>query len=96
MQSNEYSDLSTKQQRIDLRTTSKIKNILTYAAQLAGVSISTFMTQAAYEKAQKIIETQDMLTLNNEERDRFLSLLEKPAKPNAALKSAMREYLRKR
>ena len=71
MQSNEYTDPSPRQRRIDLRTTSK-------------------------GKAQKIIETQDVLTLNNGERDRFLSLLEKPAKPNTTLKSAMREYLRKR
>ena len=91
--SNEYTDLSAKQQRIDLRTTPKVKDILTYAAQLTGVSLSTFMTQAAYEIAQKIIAAQEILTLTPDERDRFLSLLKKPKRPNATLKSAMQKYL---
>ncbi len=82
-----------KQKRIDLRTTARIKNILTRAAELAGVSISTFMTQAAYEKAKKIISMHEIITLSDMERDQFLSILEKPAKPNAKLKAAMQEYL---
>lgn len=82
-----------KQQRIDLRTTSKIKNILANAAELKGTSISAFMIEASYEKARMVIKENEVITLPDTERNRFLALLERPAKPNAQLKQAMKKYL---
>jgi uncharacterized protein (DUF1778 family) len=85
---------SFKQERIVLRTTPKVKSALAYAAELTGAaSMSAFMIEAAYEKAKSIIKENEVITLNDHERDRFLSLLEKPAKPNARLKQAMKKYL---
>lgn len=84
---------TVKHQRIDLRTTSTIKNTLAHAAELKGATISSFMVEAAYEKAKMVIKENEVITLPNSERDRFLSLLERAAKPNAKLKQAMKKYL---
>lgn len=95
MATTQHVNEQAKLQRIDLRTTAKVKNTLTYAAELAGVSMSTFLVEAAYEKAQNLIKKQEALLLSDNERDRFLALLERPAKPNTRLKHAMQKYLGK-
>lgn len=84
---------SAKLQRIDLRTTATIKITLAQAAELAGLSVSSFLIEAAYEKAKSLIREQEILRLADVERDRFLILLDRKPKPVAKLKTAMKKYL---
>lgn len=93
--SHRSSSSKNKLERIDFRITSKIKQALNYAAELSGVSLSTFLIEAAQEKAAHVIHEQELLVLTNKERNRFLALLESPPKPAAKLKIAMRRYLAK-
>lgn len=94
MAHSKRSNEAIKQQRIDLRTTSKIKSTLERAAELTGSSLTTFMVEASYEKAKHLIKESEIIILSDRERDRFLSLLENPnRKANTKLKNAMRHYL---
>jgi uncharacterized protein (DUF1778 family) len=90
---NTHKSEAFKLQRIDLRTTSRIKDALSRAAEVIGLSVSSFLIEAAYEKAQNILKEQEMIKLSNEERDKFLILLEQKPQPTATLKMAMKKYL---
>lgn len=81
-----------KQERIDLRTTKEVKDLLIRAATLSRVSISSFLLEAACERAKHVIAKEESLILSDYERDRFLELLESPQKPNPRLKKAMQHY----
>lgn len=86
-----------KEERINIRVTPEIKKLIERAAMLSHASITDFMLTTVRKAAERMIAETDTLILNNEERDRFMSLLNKPASPNEALKSAMlkhREHLK--
>jgi uncharacterized protein (DUF1778 family) len=61
-----------RKERINLRTTPRLKWITTRAAE-------------------RVIADAETIVLNNEERNRFLALLDNPPPPNEALKAAMRK-----
>lgn len=82
-----------KLQRIDLRTSGKVKDVLNLAAELCGLSMSRFLIEAAYEKAKNLINAHETIKLSQAERDNFLLLLEKKPKANTQLKTAMKKYL---
>lgn len=84
---------SLKSERIDLRLTQEVKDLLTRAAQLARQPLSTFLIESAYEKANQLISEQEQLRLSNEERDKFLALLDNPPQPNETAQAAMRKFL---
>lgn len=84
---------SLKSERIDVRLTQEMKDVLTRAANLTRQPLSIFLVESAYEKANKIISEQEQLMLSNEERDRFLTLLDNPSVPNKKAKAAMRKFL---
>lgn len=85
--------LNLKQERIDIRTSSKIKQVLIQAAELVGSSMSAFVLETAYEKAKKILQENSDVHLSDNERDHFLTLLERPARRNTTLHRAMKNYL---
>lgn len=78
-----------KEQRVSIRTQPEVKERITQAATLLGKTVSEFMLGYADEAAKRIIMENNIVTLNNQERDRFLALLDNPPPANAALKTAM-------
>ena len=78
---------------INIRTTYEIKETLARAAALYQQSIATFLLDAAFEQAKRILQEYETITLSNVERDRFFALLETSDEPNDSLKGAMSEYL---
>ncbi len=79
--------------RINITTTREIKSTLSRAAVLSHQSISAFLLEAAFERANRVLKEYETITLSKEERDRFLALLETSDEPNEVLKAAMSEYL---
>ena len=73
-------------ERIDLRTTRKVKERIQQAARQLGTSVSSFIILHAYEAAQRTLWQDDVVTLSDRERDRFLALLRKAPKPTPALR----------
>ena len=54
--------------------------------------MSAFVIESVREKAVKLIEQHDQITLNNEARDRLLDKLANPPEPNAKLRRAAAKY----
>jgi uncharacterized protein (DUF1778 family) len=46
------------------------------------------VVQAAWREAQDVLERESLLRLNREQTKRIVLLLERPPKPNAALRAA--------
>lgn len=58
------------------------------AAALLGMkSLSEFITLAIHEKAQQVIQAQELLTLSNEVFDQFYAACQADTQPSEQLKS---------
>lgn len=79
-------------ERIDCRVTSDSKSLFARAAKLAGTNLTSFVIEAARERAIRIIDEHERLVLNNEARDVFMNALSNPPAPNAALRAAAEKY----
>ena len=85
-----------KEERLSIRTAPEIKKLIATAATLSHESITDFVLRHARKAAERVIAESETIMLNNEERDRFMELLDNPPPPNEALKAAMlkhREHL---
>jgi uncharacterized protein (DUF1778 family) len=81
----------SKEERIDLRTSREVKQLLQRAAELLGTTLSAFIIHRSYDAAKEVLAQQESLVLSDRERDRFLQLLESPPRPNRALRQLLRE-----
>jgi uncharacterized protein (DUF1778 family) len=84
----------SRDERIDCRVSSDSKSLFARAAELCGVTLTSFMIEAARERAMRLISEHDRLILNNEARDTFMNALSNPPAPNAALQRAAKKYTR--
>lgn len=65
------------------------------AARISGTNKwTTWVRQTALQKARKLVEEEEKITLSNHDRDTFLNALENPPKPNENLKNAVSKYLK--
>jgi uncharacterized protein (DUF1778 family) len=82
--------------RLDFRLNPTDKARISRAADLRGVSLSTFVLDAALREAENVMVTELSVTLSAEESRRFLAALDKPFAPNARLNRAMEGGLARR
>ena len=83
-------DKTEKMDRIDLRVTRDQKEVLSRAAALSGLSMSSFLVAKALNEAKKIVSKSESIVLSNRDRDMFCSLLKNPPKPNKNLVRLMK------
>ena len=74
--------------RLVARIPSGVRKTIQAAADLQGAKLNQFVVQAAYQQAQDILERETILRLNREQTRRVFALLDRPKKPNAALRAA--------
>tara|TARA_Y100000588_G_C14018894_1_gene823328 strand:- start:322 stop:654 length:333 start_codon:yes stop_codon:yes gene_type:complete len=84
-----------KSSRIENRCSDEQKNTLKRAADLLGVTLSSFTLEASLEKAQKIISKNAMLELSIRDQEMFAEALLNPAMPNDALLAAKNKFDKK-
>ena len=84
-------DSQSKNQRLDVRVNAASKRLFARAAEISGVSMSTFVVEAAKRRAEEIIQEQETLTLNDLARTAFLEALKNPPPPNKALRRAAKQ-----
>ena len=77
-----------KNSRLVARIPSALRKTIQAAADLEGASLNHFVVHAAHRQAQEILERETIIRLNREQTRRVFELLDKPPKPNAALRSA--------
>jgi uncharacterized protein (DUF1778 family) len=74
---------------IQIRAPAETKAMLNRAAQLRGQKLSEFMLDSAWRQAEEAFLDQRVFFLDPKAHDRFLALLDAPAKPNAVLRALM-------
>ncbi|MCP4696406.1 MAG: DUF1778 domain-containing protein [Gammaproteobacteria bacterium] len=77
-----------KEEYLSIRATPELKKLIATAATLSHESITDFMLSNIRKAAERVIAESETIVLNNEERDRFLALLDNPPLPDEALKAA--------
>lgn len=82
-----------RDERIDLRVSAEVKNLLARAASLAGMSVSGFMVSVAAERAREILTDHESLTLSPRDWEVFLAALDRDQPPDPQLKAAAQRYL---
>ena len=76
-------------ERINVRSTVDAKNVIEQAANLLGLSVSSFMIQSSFERAKEILKSNHELKVNNADRDMLMNLLENPRPANDEMKKLM-------
>lgn len=80
----------SKEKRIEIRVSSESKNIIEQAAELANLSLSSYMLSVVLKQAKQDLAASDDIVLNNKERDALLKGMSKKSKPNKELKELMK------
>jgi uncharacterized protein (DUF1778 family) len=79
-----------KDDTIQIRTTAKTKAVLSRAAELRGQKLSEFMLDSARRQAEEALLDQRAFFLEPKVHEKFLAMLDAPAKPSARVKALMK------
>jgi uncharacterized protein (DUF1778 family) len=78
-----------RQARMEFKTTAEMKDLLTHAAALDGLDLTSFVLGPAIEKARKVVQEHNSITLSKQGQVALVELLNKQAKPTQAMKELM-------
>jgi uncharacterized protein (DUF1778 family) len=79
-------------ERIDLRTSPEIKELIVRAASTAGMSVSAFLLGTAQERAKQILAEAEMITLTTKDWNAFAKALDNSEKPRPKLSAAIQRH----
>jgi len=79
-------------ERIDLRTSPEIKEMIVRAASMVGMSVSAFLLGTAQERARQILAESEMVTLTSRDWNAFAQALDNADKPRPKLSAAMKRH----
>ncbi len=83
---------SVSRGRITARVPQNVIEVLETAATLVGSTLNQFVTQAAVEKAEKIIENERIIKMSAASAEWFFDLIDNPPPPSPALADAFKRY----
>jgi uncharacterized protein (DUF1778 family) len=92
---NNPEEKPTKKERLEARTTSRVKRLIQRAAELEGRTVTDFMQGALKEAAENVIrkhEEETVIRLSKADSETFVRTLLNPPAPNKKLKRAARIY----
>jgi uncharacterized protein (DUF1778 family) len=81
-----------KGERLQVRLDARAKRVLRRAASYRRKTVSQFVLSTALEEAERVIRSNEVVTLSDPDWKRFYAVLIKPPAPNAALRKAFRRY----
>ena len=81
-----------KESRLNIRCDNRARQLLDKAATYAHVSVSEFVLTHALASAEQVVQTHESITLTSKDFQAFLTALDAPAKPKAALKRAFKRH----
>lgn len=84
--------MAAKTERISARVPEHVFETLTRAAELVGATVNQFLVQSALDRAQRVIEEENIIRLNAESARRFFDAIENPPSPNEKLLAAFRAH----
>ena len=80
-------------ERIDLRTSAEVKELIARAAATTGVSLSAFLLASAEERAQQVLAEAETLALSSRDWQAFFSALDHIDQARPKLEAVAGEYL---
>jgi len=80
---------TTKDARIEFKTSQEIKSLFQGAASALGMDLSSFLISTAVQRAKSVMLEEKMLTLTRDEWERFEAALAHPQAPTDALRELM-------
>ena len=90
------SDSSGKQARLNFRLSEELKALIEIAAASSGQSVSDFAVSTLMKSAREIVEREHVTRLSLRDAKRFVEIMGRSdAKPNAALRSAAKSYVKR-
>jgi uncharacterized protein (DUF1778 family) len=78
--------------RLTARVSESVRGFIEEAAALRGTTVNQFLAQAAYEKAQQVLDEEHLIRLSARDAKAFFAAIENPPEPNEALKRAARRH----
>lgn len=81
-----------KENRLNIRCDVHSRALLDKAAAYSHVSVSEFVLKNALATAEEVIQAHESITLGVDDFQAFLVALDGPAKPNVALKRAIKRH----
>ena len=88
--------MGNRSDRIEARIEPARVERIRFASQLVEESMSSFVVQAAIERAERIIAERTFTTVDDEYFDKLIASLDEPAKPIPALQRAVRKNAQSR
>ena len=82
--------INIKSNRIDFRISEENKNILEEAAKINNLSLSSYILSVVMKQAKIDIENNEILKLNNKDKDLIMNLLNDSLEPNDNLIKLMK------
>ncbi len=83
-----------RSERLNARITPADQVLLAKVAGMQGVSVSTFVIQAARARAKAVLRRQRLIRLSRRDQKALISALLSPPEPNAALVRAAASHAR--
>lgn len=83
---------ANRSNRIELRTTPQEKALLTRAAALEHVDLTSFVLRAAVPTAREVVARMEQVMLSERDSVRVLELLENPPRPSTKLAAAAKAW----
>ena len=80
--------------RLQIRLDRQAKELIERAACATGQSVNDFAASVLVENARRVLQEHGTTVLSDQDRNLFLALLDSDAKPNDALKRAVKKYRR--
>lgn len=81
---------TTREERIELRTTKEEKRLLASAAAHERLDVTSFIMRNVLPAARNVIDRAERIVLSEHDSERVLKLLENPPRPTPALLAAAR------
>lgn len=81
--------LNLRQARMELKTTADMKDLLSQAAALDGLDLTSFVLGPAIEKARRVLSEHASIALSQKGQAALVQLLRTPQAPTQAMKDLM-------
>ena len=81
--------LNLRQARMELKTTPDMKDLLSQAAALDGLDLTSFVLGPAIEKARRVMSEHASISLSRQGQATLAHLLNSPKLPTKAMKKLM-------
>ena len=79
----------TKDQRLEVRATSRQTNLISEAAQATGKTFSAFLLDSAYSEAHRVLADRRIFELDPASWEAFMEALDRPAQDRPRLRKLM-------